>query len=82
MSPFYASFSSYYIHLVYLNTFSYISCIYAETTLKTYVKLRSLKHKLQHKYEELLKCITPYHLEGDLHEYRSLLKNSSSAHLP
>ena len=45
------------------------SCIYAETTLETYVKLKICSSSLQHKYEELLKCITPYHSEGDMYKY-------------
>ena len=44
-------------------------CIYAETTLKTYVKLKISESSLQDKYEKLLKCITPYHSEGDMHKY-------------
>ena len=45
------------------------SCIYAETTLETYVKLKICSSSVQHKYEELLKCITPYHSEGDMYKY-------------
>ena len=59
-----------------------ISCIYAETTLKAYVKLKICYSSFQHKYEELLKCVTPYYLEGDNYKYGLPLKNSSSAHLP
>ena len=57
------------------------SCIYAETTLKTYVKLKICYSSLQLKYEELLKCITPYHSERDMYKYGlPFKKNSSSAH--
>ena len=45
------------------------NCIYAETTLKTYVKFKICSSSLQHKYEELLKCLTPYHSEGDMYKY-------------
>ena len=45
------------------------SCIYVETTLETYVKLKICSSSLRHKYEELLKCITPYHSEGDMYKY-------------
>ena len=43
--------------------------MYAETTLKTYVELKIQRISLQHKYEELLKCITPYHSEGHMYKY-------------
>ena len=45
------------------------SCIYAKTTLKIYVKLEICSSSLQHKYEEKLKYITPYHSEGYMYKY-------------
>ena len=52
----------------------HINCISAETTFKTYVKLKICSSSLQHKYEELLKCITPYQSEGDKYKYRHPFK--------